>query len=154
MGCEGRKPLSFLDFFAGVGGFRAGLEQAGMRCLGHCEIDKFADRSYRAIHDLKEGEFFAADIRSIVPADLPDADCYAFGFPCQPFSISGQRKSFEDMRGTLIFEVLRLAAARKPPILFGDYSDIGIIGVTPLFEIFRCYHEKPETGEVRKEKSE
>jgi DNA (cytosine-5)-methyltransferase 1 len=91
-----------------------------MRCLGHCEIDKYADLSYRAIHDVKEGEFFAADIRAIAPWDLPNADCYAFGFPCQPWSSSGKRKAFDDIRGTLIFEVLRLVAARKPPILFAE----------------------------------
>lgn len=91
-----------------------------MRCVGHCEIDKHADRSYRAIHDVKEGEFFAADIRAVAPADLPAADCYAFGFPCQAFSTSGARRAFEDIRGTLVFEVLRLAALRKPQILLGE----------------------------------
>ena len=48
------EPMTFLDFFSGVGGFRKGVELCGMVCKGHCEIDKFADRSYRAIHDVKE----------------------------------------------------------------------------------------------------
>ena len=112
--------MTFLDFFSGIGGFRFGLEQAGMRCLGHCEIDKYADCSYRAIHNVQEDEFFAADIRAVEPADLPAADCWAFGFPCQSFSTSGRRKSFEDARGTLIFEILRLASVRKPQVLFGE----------------------------------
>ena len=112
-------PLIFLDFFAGIGGFRTGLELAGMRYAGHCEIDKYADRSYRAIFDTT-GEFYAPDIRAIEPDDLPAADCYAFGFPCQAFSTSGRRKSFEDARGTLIFEILRLASIRKPKILLGE----------------------------------
>ena len=112
-------PMLFLDFFAGIGGFRTGLEQAGMRCVGHCEIDKYADSSYRAIFDTT-GEFYAPDIRAIEPDDLPAASCYAFGFPCQSFSCSGRRKAFEDIRGTLIFEVLRLVAVRKPPILFAE----------------------------------
>ena len=90
-----------------------------MRCAGHCEIDKYADRSYRAIFDTT-GEFYAPDIRAIEPDDLPAADCFAFGFPCQSFSTSGRRKSFEDARGTLIFEVLRLASIRKPSILLGE----------------------------------
>jgi len=112
-------PMHFLDFFSGAGGFRAGFEQAGMRCLGHCEIDRFADRSYRAVFDTT-GEFYAPDIRAIEPGDLPAADCFAFGFPCQSFSTSGRRKSFEDARGTLIFEVLRLASIRKPQVLLGE----------------------------------
>lgn len=50
--------MTFLDFFAGIGGFRKGFELCGMRCVGHCEIDKYADRSYRAIHDVKEDEWY------------------------------------------------------------------------------------------------
>ena len=110
-----------------------GLEQAGMRCLGHCEIDEYADRSYRAIFSIREDEWFAPDIRAVEPGELPAADCWVFGFPCQSFSRGGRRSAFEDMRGTLVFEILRLAAIRKPQILLWDYSDIGIIGVTPLF---------------------
>jgi len=121
-------PLTFLDFFSGIGGMRIGLEQAGMRCAGHCEIDRYADLSYRAIHDVKEGEFYASDIRAVAPADLPAADCYAFGFPCQSFSCSGHRRAFEDIRGTLVFEVLRLAAIRKPQILFAE-NVVGLLTV-------------------------
>lgn len=55
--------MKFIDFFAGIGGFRLGMEQAGHECVGHCEIDKFADKSYRAMHDVKESEWYADDIR-------------------------------------------------------------------------------------------
>ena len=91
-----------------------------MTCVGHCEIDKFAHATYQAIHDVKEDGFYAADIRTIAPAELPAADIWAFGFPCQAFSCAGQRQAFADMRGTLIFEILRLAAARKPQVLFDE----------------------------------
>jgi DNA (cytosine-5)-methyltransferase 1 len=110
--------MKFIDFFSGIGGFRLGMEMNNHECVGHCEIDKFADKSYRAMHDVKEGEWFATDIRTVEPRDLPDADCYCGGFPCQAFSVAGKRGGFEDTRGTLFFEVMRLAAVRKPKYLF------------------------------------
>lgn len=110
--------LKFIDFFSGIGGFRLGMEMAGHECVGHCEIDKFADKSYRAMHDVKESEWYANDIRGVSPGDLPDAECYCGGFPCQAFSIAGKRGGFEDTRGTLFFEVMRLAAVRKPKYIF------------------------------------
>lgn len=112
--------MKFIDFFAGIGGFRLGMEQAGHECVGHCEIDKFADKSYRAMHDVKESEWYADDITRVEPDELPEADCYCFGFPCQAFSIAGNRRGFEDTRGTLFFEVMRLAKERKPHILFAE----------------------------------
>lgn len=137
--------MKFIDLFAGIGGFRRGMELAGHECVGHCEIDKYADASYRSMHTITEaqreylstltlkqrqkeilkgeylnGEWFADDITRVLPESLPDADIYCFGFPCQSFSIAGQRRGFEDTRGTLFFEVLRLAKERKPEILFGE----------------------------------
>ena len=112
--------MKFIDFFAGIGGFRLGMEQAGHECVGHCEIDKFADKSYRAMHDVKESEWYADDITRVEPDELPEADCYCFGFPCQAFSIAGNRRGFEDTRGTLFFEVMRLVKERKPRILFAE----------------------------------
>ena len=109
--------MTFLDFFSGIGGFRLALERAGHICLGHCEIDTYADRSYRAIFEVKDDEWFAPDITKIDPAELPQADAFVGGFPCQAFSIAGRGRGFEDTRGTLVFDVLRLAKARKPPIL-------------------------------------
>lgn len=112
--------MKFLDFFSGIGGFRLGMEMAGHECVGHCEIDKYANRSYIAMHQPKEDEWYAANIRDVEPGDLPEADCYCFGFPCQTFSIAGNRGGFEDTRGTLFFEVMRLAAVRKPKYLFAE----------------------------------
>ena len=94
------------------------MEQEGHICVGHIEIDKYANKSYQAMHNPKEDEFFANDIRDVQPGDLPDADCYCGGFPCQSFSLAGKRGGFSDTRGTLFFEVMRLAAVRKPKYLF------------------------------------
>lgn len=112
--------MKFFDFFSGIGGFRLGMEMAGHECVGHCEIDKYADMSYRAMHDIKESEVFFSDIRTVDPSDMPEADCYCFGFPCQAFSIAGDRRGFNDTRGTLFFEVMRIAKERKPSILFAE----------------------------------
>ena len=104
--------------FAGIGGFRAGLDRAGgFQCVGHCEIDKYADASYRAIHDIRREERYYPDARKIDPNDLPDFDLLCGGFPCQAFSSAGRRKGFEDTRGTLFFEIARLAQARRPAYL-------------------------------------
>lgn len=83
--------MKFLDFFAGVGGFRLGMEMAGHECVGHCEIDKFAQASYTAMHNPKESEWFVDDITTVDPSELPEADCYCGGFPCQSFSVAGKR---------------------------------------------------------------
>ena len=91
------------------------MEQA---CVGFCEIDKYAHQSYMAIHEPGEGEYYATDIRGVEPGELPEADCYTGGFPCQSFSVAGKRGGFEDTRGTLFFEIMRLAKARKPKYLF------------------------------------
>ena len=104
--------------FAGIGGFRAGLTRAGgFQCVGHCEIDKYADASYRAIHDIRKEERYYPDARAIDPNDLPDFDLLCGGFPCQAFSLAGRRKGFEDARGTLFFEIARLAEAKRPAYL-------------------------------------
>ena len=95
--------MTFLDFFSGIGGFRKGFELCGMRCVGHCEIDKYADRSYRAIHNVKEDEWYAADITKVTPADLPGADLWAGGFPCQDISVSGLQRGINGARSGLFF---------------------------------------------------
>ena len=110
--------IRYFDMFAGIGGFRAGLTRAGgFQCVGHCEIDKYADASYRAIHDIGEEEKYYPDAREIDPNDLPPFDLLCGGFPCQAFSNAGKRKGFDDARGTLFFEIARLAEARRPAYL-------------------------------------
>lgn len=108
--------LTFIDFFAGMGGMRLGLEQAGHKCVGYCEIDKYAQTAYQAIHNTG-GEYFSNDITKINPVELPYADIYAGGFPCQAFSTAGKLKGFDDPRGMLFFDLARLVEARHPPLL-------------------------------------
>ena len=113
-----RSMIRYFDMFAGIGGFRAGLTRAGgFQCVGHCEIDKYADASYRAIHNPGKEEFYYPDARTIDPDTMPDFDLLCGGFPCQAFSTAGKRLGFEDSRGTLFFEIARLAAARRPSYL-------------------------------------
>ena len=102
------EPMTFLDFFSGVGGFRKDFELCGMVCKGHCEIDKFADRSYRAIHDVKEDEWYGEDITKTEPADLPRVNLWAGGFPCQDISVSGRQRGLAGERSSLFFEIVRL----------------------------------------------
>ena len=104
--------------FAGIGGFRAGLIRAGdFQCVGHCEIDKYADRSYRAMHDLQPDEYFCPDAKAMKSSEIPDFDLICGGFPCQSWSICGFRKGFDDPRGTLFFEIARIADEKKTPYL-------------------------------------
>lgn len=110
--------MRFFDFFAGIGGFRLGMEMAGHECVGHCEIDRFANMSYMAMHKPKESEVFFNDIRTVNPWDMPECEVYCGGFPCQSFSVNGKRRGFADTRGTLFFEIMRLAKERHPRLIF------------------------------------
>ena len=122
-------PIRYFDMFAGIGGFRSALEAiGGFECVGYCEIDKYARQAYEAMYNT-EGELFFEDARKIVPEQLPDIarkivpeqlpdiDLICGGFPCQSFSIAGARKGFDDTRGTLFFEIARIAAVKRPKFL-------------------------------------
>lgn len=112
--------MKFLDLFAGIGGFRLGMESAGHECVGFCEIDKFARTSYKAIHET-EGEVEMHDITTVSDEfirGIGSVDVICGGFPCQAFSIAGKRKGFEDTRGTLFFEIARFASILRPRYLF------------------------------------
>lgn len=98
--------MKFLDLFAGIGGFRLGLERAGHECVGYVEWDKYARQSYEAIHNT-EGEWTKNDITAVSDeewSELKDkVDIITGGSPCQSFSIAGKRLGFEDTRGTMFF---------------------------------------------------
>lgn len=104
--------LTFLDFFSGVGGFRHGLELAGMKCIGFCEKDKFARKSYEAMYDTK-GECFHDDITTIDPLRLPKADLWCAGSPCQNVSIAGKRAGLYGERSGLFFTFVELIKSQK-----------------------------------------
>lgn len=115
-----KQPYTFLDLFAGVGGFRLGLEKAGHKCIGFCEIDRKARESYKAIHNT-ENEVEMHDITTISDEfirGIGRVDILAGGFPCQAFSVAGKRKGFGDTRGTLFFEIARFAHILRPKYLF------------------------------------
>lgn len=113
--------MNFLDLFAGIGGFRLGMERVGHKCVGYCEIDKFARMSYQAIHDTK-GEIDFKDITEVTNEEFRKlkgtVDIICGGFPCQAFSIAGKQLGFEDVRGTLFYEIARAAKEIKPRYLF------------------------------------
>ena len=112
--------MKFLDLFAGIGGFRLGMESAGHECVGFCEIDKYARASYKAIHNT-EGEIELHDITRVTDESIRRigrVDAICGGFPCQAFSIAGNRRGFEDTRGTLFFEIARFASILRPRYLF------------------------------------
>ncbi|MCC6741388.1 MAG: DNA (cytosine-5-)-methyltransferase [Planctomycetia bacterium] len=119
---EGGARFKFIDLFAGIGGFRLGLEAAGGECVYSCEWDRWAQVTYRAWF----GENPVGDIREVKAESIPDHDVLAAGFPCQPFSIAGVSKKkslgrehgFRDRaQGTLFFEIIRIIEAKRPPAI-------------------------------------
>lgn len=109
--------IKYIDMFSGIGGFRSGLEKiGGFECVAYCEIDKYAKQAYEALYNTK-GELYFNDARTINPNELPDIDLICAGFPCQSFSQAGKRRGFDDTRGTLFFEIARIAKVKKPAFL-------------------------------------
>lgn len=105
--------MQFVDFFAGIGGIRLGLEQAGHKCVGFCEFDKYARMAYKAMYDT-EGEWENHDVRTVKPYDVPAADLWCFGFPCQDISVAGKQKGLQEgERSGLFYEIMRLLAGRR-----------------------------------------
>lgn len=139
--------MKFLDFFAGIGGFRKGMEAAGHECVGFCEFDKWAVASYTSMHliteeqrqylstltlkqrqkeilkdEYRNGEWYENDIRRVYAGDIPKADCWCFGFPCQDISVAGKQAGFQGNRSSLFFRVMylieQLKEEDKPTYLF------------------------------------
>ncbi len=102
------------SLFAGVGGFDLALKNKGHTIVGACEIDKYARQTYRKNFGEEPEQ---RDATKIIPEQLPDFDLLCAGFPCQAFSIAGRRLGFEESRGTLFFEIARIARERRPRYL-------------------------------------
>ncbi|GAJ11960.1 unnamed protein product, partial [marine sediment metagenome] len=116
-------PFTFVDLFAGIGGFRIALEKLGGKSVFSCEWDKYAQKTYKEWF----GDTPHGDIRELNPQDIPDHDVLAAGFPCQPFSIAGVSKKkslgrhhgFRDAaQGTLFFNLATIIEIKRPPVLF------------------------------------
>ena len=166
--------MRFIDFFSGIGGFREGMQQAGHECVGFCEFDKYAVVSYVSMHciteeqryylsclDLKKrqkeilkdeyrnGEWYANDIRSINAGDIPKADCWCFGFPCQDISVAGKRLGFNGHRSSLFFAVTKLIRELKeedrPKYLFIENVK-NLLSVNAGFDFAKLLVELDEIG--------
>lgn len=166
--------MKFLDFFAGIGGFRRGMELAGHECVGFCEFDKFATASYTSMHliteeqrdylstlDLKQrqkeilkeeyrnGEWYANDIRRVNADDIPEADCWCFGFPCQDISVAGKQLGFTGNRSSLFFRVMRLLGdleeEKRPTWLFIENVK-NLLSVNGGWDFGRLLIEMDEVG--------
>jgi len=105
--------ITMIDLFAGIGGIRLGFEKAGFNCVFSSEIDEKCIATYEA--NFKEKPF--GDIKQIEAKNIPNHEVLTAGFPCQPFSISGHQKGFNDTRGTLFFDILRIIKEKKPSVL-------------------------------------
>ena len=106
------KQLTFLDLCSGIGGFRLGLETARHKCIGYCEYDKYARASYEAMYDTK-GEWKADDVTKLKPGDIPYADIWTFGFPCQDISIAGKQRGLSGKRSGIYYSIIDLVKGKK-----------------------------------------
>lgn len=115
--------MRFFDFFAGIGGFRLGMEMAGHECVGHCEIDKYANASYVAMHHPKESEVFFEDVRTIKPSDMPECECFRLqGFPDEYFDRAASvnsdsqlyKQAWNSVTVNVIYEIAKRLNKEEP----------------------------------------
>lgn len=166
--------MKFIDFFAGVGGFRRGMELAGHECVGFCEFDKFATASYTSMHlltpeqrdsmgkmplkqrqkeilkeEYRNGEWYADDVRRVYAGDIPKADCWCFGFPCQDISVAGKQLGFQGNRSSLFFRVMyligQLEEENRPTYLFIENVK-NLLSVNGGWDFARLLIEMEQSG--------
>lgn len=109
-----KERIKFIDLFCGIGGIRLGLDYQGFECVFSSDINTECQRTYKT----NFGEEPFGDITKIDEKSIPDHDILCAGFPCQPFSISGKQKGFDDTRGTLFFDICRIINEKKPSVVF------------------------------------
>ncbi|KGO01697.1 DNA methyltransferase [Porphyromonas sp. COT-290 OH3588] len=108
--------FTFIDLFAGIGGFRLALQSLGGRCVFSSEWDKYAQKTYEAnFGEVPHGDITLEETKAQIPDDF---DVLCAGFPCQAFSIAGLRKGFDEARGTLFFDVAEIIQRKRPKIVF------------------------------------
>lgn len=106
--------LKYIDLFCGIGGFHQALSKFGCECVLACDIDKSCQENYKENYNINVVD----DVTKIDPSTIPDFDIICGGFPCQPFSNGGNKKAFQDDRGLLFDEIMRLAKEKKPRFMF------------------------------------
>lgn len=165
--------MTFLDLFSGIGGFHSGMELAGHTCVGFCEFDKFATASYTSMYLITDGQreyletlplkqrqkeilkeeyrnglWYANDIRSVEAGDIPRADIWCFGAPCQSFSIAGKREGLDGESGLVreVFRILRnIKEEDRPEWLI--YENVkGMLSSTKGFDYLAILLEMDEGG--------
>nr|DAV53430.1 MAG TPA: Cytosine specific methyltransferase [Caudoviricetes sp.] len=142
------KQLTFLDLCSGIGGFRLGLEAAGHKCIGYCEYDKYARASYEAMYDT-EGEWKADDITKLRPGEIPYADIWTFGFPCQDISIAGKQRGLSGKRSGIYYSIIDLVKGKeerdKPTYLLVENVK-NLLSVNGGFDFAAVLSEMDEAG--------
>ena len=108
-----KKPFKYVSLFSGIGAFEKSLNKFGGECVMASEIDKFAEKAYQTLY----GHATVGDITQVDEKDVPDCDVLVGGFPCQAFSVAGKQLGFNDSRGTMFFEVARIAKEKQPKVL-------------------------------------
>lgn len=140
--------LTFLDICSGIGGFRLGLEWAGHKCIGYCEYDKFARASYEAMYDT-EGEWKAYDVTELKPGDIPYADIWCYGFPCQDISIAGKQRGLRGKRSGIYYSIIDLIKGKeegdKPTYLLVENVK-NLLSVNAGFDFAAVLSEMDEAG--------
>ncbi len=142
------KQLTFLDLCSGIGGFRLGLESAGHKCIGYCEYDKFARASYEAMYDT-EGEWKADDVTKLKSADVPYADIWCFGFPCQDISVAGKQRGLVGKRSGIYYNIIDLIKGKeesdKPTYLLVENVK-NLLSINAGFDFASVLAEMDEAG--------
>lgn len=142
------KQLTFLDLCSGIGGFRLGLEAAGHKCIGYCEKDKFARASYEAMYET-EGEWRADDVTELKSNEVPYADIWCFGFPCQDISVAGRQEGLAGKRSGIYYNIIDLIKGKeesdKPTYLLVENVK-NLLSINAGFDFANVLSEMDEAG--------